>query len=106
MAISFIPGNRFIARLSDLARHRAASTEYDGGVPRAWTEGLARLDTDRRPADVPWRRWQIFVDDCGRFRDGGWAKKAAALGWGPSIYSAPTVSGPLRGSTAPGCCGS
>jgi len=83
MAISFIPGNRFIARLSDLARHRAASTEYDGGVPRAWTEGLARLDTDRRPADVPWRRWQIFVDDCGRFRDGGWAKKAAALGWGP-----------------------
>ena len=27
------------------------------------------------------QRWQQFVDDAGRFLDGGFAKKAAALGW-------------------------
>jgi hypothetical protein len=24
-----------------------------------------------------------FIDDCGRFLDGGWASRAAELGWGP-----------------------
>lgn len=24
-----------------------------------------------------------FINDCGRFLDGGWAARAAALGWGP-----------------------
>jgi hypothetical protein len=33
--------------------------------------------------DVPQRRWLQFLDDCGRFLDGGWAARAAALGWGP-----------------------
>jgi hypothetical protein len=32
---------------------------------------------------VPAKRWLVFIDDCGRFLDGGWAEKAAALGWGP-----------------------
>jgi len=32
---------------------------------------------------VPLRRWQTFVDDCGRFLDGRWTKRVAALGWGP-----------------------
>jgi hypothetical protein len=62
---------------------RAGIVEYDGGVPRAWAEGFARLDPDHPPGDVPLQRWQTFVDDCARFLDGGWAKKAAALGWGP-----------------------
>jgi hypothetical protein len=57
--------------------------EYDGGAPRAWAEGFARLDPDKPPADVPARRWLRFIDDCGRFIDGGWAERAAALGWGP-----------------------
>jgi hypothetical protein len=62
---------------------RAGVIEYDGNVPRAWAEGYARLHPDHPPGDVPLRRWQTFVDDCGRFLDGGWANRVAALGWGP-----------------------
>jgi hypothetical protein len=66
-----------------IQEERAAIIGYDGGVPCAWAEGFARLDPDRRPLDVPPRRWQTFIDDGGRFLDNGWAKKAATLGWGP-----------------------
>jgi hypothetical protein len=62
---------------------RAAIIEHDGGAPKDWAEALARLDPSKPPADVPPRRWLAFVDDCGRFLDGGWAKRAAACGWGP-----------------------
>jgi hypothetical protein len=62
---------------------RAAIVEFDGGAPRAWAEGFARLDRARLPDDVPQRRWLQFIDDCGAFLDGGWPAKAAALGWGP-----------------------
>jgi hypothetical protein len=51
--------------------------------PRERAEGFARLDRARPPDDVPQRRWLQFIDDCGTFLDGGWAAKAAALGWGP-----------------------
>ncbi len=61
---------------------RAAIAEYDGGAPRAWAEALARLDLDKPPGEVPARRWLRFVDDCGRFLDDGWARQAAAFGWG------------------------
>jgi hypothetical protein len=62
---------------------RAAIVEFDGGVPRAWAEALARLDPTKPPNDVPPGRWLGFIDDCGRFLDQGWASTAAALGWGP-----------------------
>ena len=62
---------------------RAGIIEFDGGAPRAWAEALARLDPNKPPGDVPPRRWLRFVDDCGRFLDGGWAERAAAFGWGP-----------------------
>ena len=62
---------------------RAAIVEYGAAVPRSWAEGFARLDPARPPADVPLRRWQQFIDDIGRFFDGGFAARAAALGWGP-----------------------
>jgi hypothetical protein len=68
---------------SDREQEQAAVAEFDGGVPRAWAEGLARLDPDKPPGDVPPRRWLCFIDDCGRFLDGGWASRAAELGWGP-----------------------
>jgi hypothetical protein len=61
----------------------AAVAEYQGEIPRAWAEGFARLNPDRRPGDAPPRRWPQFIDDIGRFLDGSWAEKAASLGWGP-----------------------
>jgi len=75
------------AQLSDTwtegEEERAAIAEHDGGVRCAWAEGFARLDPNKPPANVPAKRWLRFIDDCGRFLDGGWANKAAALGWGP-----------------------
>jgi hypothetical protein len=68
---------------TETCEERAAVVEYDGGAPRAWAEGFARLDPSRPPADVPQQRWLRFIDDCGRFLDGGWATRAAAFGWGP-----------------------
>jgi hypothetical protein len=62
---------------------RAAIVEYDGGIPRAWAEGFARLHPDRPPGDVPANRWVAFIDDVGRFLDGPVCAVAAALGWGP-----------------------
>jgi hypothetical protein len=44
---------------------RAGIIEFDGGLPRAWAEALARLDPTKPPGDVPARRWVQFIDDCG-----------------------------------------
>jgi len=68
---------------TDAEKERAAIAEYDGGAPREWAEALARLDPARPPADVSAKRWLRFIDDCGRFLDGGWAARAAELDWGP-----------------------
>lgn len=72
-----------LALLKEDQAERAAIVEYDGGMPREWSQGFARLHPDRPPADVPFTRWRTFVDDVGRFLDGGFAAQAAALGWGP-----------------------
>ena len=69
---------------TDAEEERAAVAEFDGGAPHPWAEGFAHLDCSHPPADVPFRRWHQFIDDCGLFLDNGWAAKAAALGWGPS----------------------
>ena len=61
---------------------RAAICEYDGGLPREWAEGVARLHIMPRPPNVPIRRWDQFIDDAARFAD-RWGAKAAALGWEP-----------------------
>jgi hypothetical protein len=68
---------------TDAEEERAAIVEYGGGAPRAWAEGFARLDANKPPANVSPQRWLRFINDCGLFIDGGWAKRAAALGWGP-----------------------
>jgi hypothetical protein len=60
---------------------RAAIAQFDGGAPRDWAEGYARLSEMAPPGDVPLHRWQRFVDDVGRFLDDGWARRAVALGW-------------------------
>ena len=62
---------------------RAAIVGYDGGIPRAWAEGFARLDPNRVPSDVPARRWLRFIDDVGLFLDSPFCDVAAAFGWGP-----------------------
>jgi hypothetical protein len=62
---------------------RAAIVEHDGGIPRAWSEGFARLHPDRPPGDVPAKRWLAFIDDIGWFLDSPFCSVAAALGWGP-----------------------
>ena len=46
-----------------------------------WADGIARLDPERPPGDVPPRRWRQFMYDAARFLDSGFAKQAAALGW-------------------------
>jgi hypothetical protein len=67
----------------DDQQERAAIVEYDGNIPHVWAEGFARLAPEHPPGDVPPRRWLRFIDDVGQFLDHGWAKTAAALGWGP-----------------------
>jgi hypothetical protein len=62
---------------------RAAIMEHDGGIPRTWAEGLARLDPARPPADISPKRWLRFINDCGYFLAAGWATRAAEFGWGP-----------------------
>ena len=46
-------------------------------------KGVACLDPDRPPPDVPRHRWRQFVDDCKRFLNSpeNWAEHAARLGW-------------------------
>jgi hypothetical protein len=68
---------------TDTQEERAAIVEHDGGALHAWAEGFRRLDLNKPPADVPPKRWLRFIDDCGRFLDGGWGARAAVLGWGP-----------------------
>jgi hypothetical protein len=67
-------------RLDD--HEHSATIEGDGRLLAAWAKGFAQLDPDRPPAHVPPSRWSRLVDDVGRFLDGGWADRAAALGWG------------------------
>jgi hypothetical protein len=68
------------AAAADAFQERAAIVEYDAGVPRAWAEGLARLDSMAPPLGIHAHRWQRLVDNAGQFID-RWAAKAAALGW-------------------------
>jgi hypothetical protein len=49
--------------------------------PQSWIEGVAQLDAERVPGDVPPRRWRQFIYDTVRFLNGGFAVHAAALDW-------------------------
>jgi hypothetical protein len=48
-----------------------------------WKSGIASLRRDRAFPSVPTLRWGTFIDDCKAFMDptGGWADRAAQLGW-------------------------
>ena len=57
--------------------------ERRGPIPIDWVQGVACLDPDRPPNDVPRHRWRQFVDDCKNFLSSPekWAERAAGLGW-------------------------
>jgi len=51
-------------------------------IPSSWIEGVGRLSQRRPPSDIPPHRWHQFVTDCTQFLGaGGWAERAAGLGW-------------------------
>jgi hypothetical protein len=75
--------DRVLAIWGEVEEERAAIVEHDGGIPRAWAEGFARLDPARPPGEVPLYRWQQFIHDAGWFLDSPFCAVAAALGWGP-----------------------
>jgi hypothetical protein len=57
--------------------------ERRGAIPSDWLQGVACLDPDRPPDDVPRHRWRQFVGDCKNFLSSSenWANRAAGLGW-------------------------
>jgi hypothetical protein len=59
---------------------RAAIAQFDAGIPVAWVEGYAHLQTMPRPGDMPQPRWEQIINDAGLFLD-RWAGEALALGW-------------------------
>jgi hypothetical protein len=74
-----------------LPRRTEASIELESGaaperrvpIPSDWVEGVACLNPNRPPNDVPRHRWRQFVDDCRNFlrSSGNGASRAAQLGW-------------------------
>jgi hypothetical protein len=54
-----------------------------GPFPIDWAHGVACLDPNRPPNDVPRHRWRQFVADCKNFFSSPkkWAERAARLRW-------------------------
>jgi hypothetical protein len=73
------PGSDAPATISATTQERSAP---ERAIPREWVQGVARLEQDRPPADVPRHRWRLFVEDCRAFlRSEALAHRAAQLGW-------------------------
>jgi hypothetical protein len=73
------PGPDAPARFAATTQERSAPEPV---IPREWVQGVARLEQDRPPADVPRHRWRQFVEDCRAFlRSEALAHRAAQLGW-------------------------
>ena len=58
-------------------------------LPIDWVEGVARLDFDRPPNDVPRHRWRQFVEDCNKLPEAlgelGRSRRPTTLGRDGSI---------------------
>ena len=106
--LALIPG--ITNRAAGLLGRRRGGTRCHRGVrcrrAARFGEGFPRLDPNDAPADVPPRRWLGFIDDCGRFLDGGWARQAAAFGWDRWICLAAIGNGHSLASIMPACFGS
>ena len=84
----FGAGGRWAWKLppsSDAPARTAATTQErsapEPAIPRERVQGVARLEQDRPPADVPPHRWTQFVKDCPAFLNSPGAERAAQLGW-------------------------
>ena len=84
----FGAGGRWAWKLppsSDAPARTAATTQERSAphpaIPREWVEGVARLEQDRPPPDVPRHRWAQVVKDCHAFLNSPEAERAAQLGW-------------------------
>jgi len=62
---------------------KTGARERRGPIPIDWVQGVACLDPERPPNDVPRHRWRQFVDDCKSFLSSPekWAERGAGLGW-------------------------
>jgi hypothetical protein len=80
---------------------RAAIVEYDGGYPREWAEGLARLSTMPRPERYTAPAWEALVNDAAVFLDRHGAE-AMRLGWGVLDCFGADPDRPERGYAAAG----
>ena len=73
------PGSNVSATIS---ARQEPSTRREPVVPREWIEGVARLQQDRPPADVPRHQWHQLVEGCYAFlRSEALLHRAAQLGW-------------------------
>jgi hypothetical protein len=88
-----VPSGEFCGPLCNAQDERAAINEFNGSAARQWADGLARLDPNNPPGDVPPRRWLRFMGDCDRFLDGRCQRARLPSAGGPSICSAATKSG-------------
>jgi hypothetical protein len=93
--------------LSNTEEERAAIIESDGGVPREWAEGFAKLCTMPRPPAYRPQRWARLIDAAGHFID-DWAMVATKLRWTTEQVfgvdaAAPRGSGRLTHGPVPQC---
>jgi hypothetical protein len=70
-------------------------TTPESRIPGEWISGVARLDYQRAPIDVPPHRWRQFIDDCNHFLNGVWAERATELGWDAISLFGCNSTGPL-----------
>ncbi len=80
---------------------RAAIIERDGGYPREWAEGLARLSTMPRPESYTAPAWEALVNDAAVFLDRHGAE-AMRLGWSVLDCFGVDPDRPERGYAAAG----
>jgi hypothetical protein len=75
---------------ADEVNERTAIAIHEGGVPEAYAEAFARLQT-AQPIGIDHSRWLQAVDDAGRFLD-RWGTKAERLQWtADDLFMKPTM---------------
>jgi hypothetical protein len=69
-------------------------------IPLDWVRGVERLHRLPAHAGVPQHRWGVFLNDVDQFGRGGWAQRAADLGWGTLMSSNAPAGPPERRRSA------